>query len=183
VEITRQFVLVFTFVFGPLVLASYAYGASHADRPADLWGGIPPSWQGYIVPFMFLAAIGFLIYWYTVFFHLDEASVESLRWPWGNSDGEGGARLLLSLSLILIPSALWMESTIFHLENEYSWTPVLVIGMLFLTSVGNLMLGLLGFSAYQDGVDGAGLMIIGSVMLGVQCILNDFFIWVYKFPW
>ena len=69
------------------------------------------------------------------------------------------------------------------MENNYSWTPVLVIGTLFLTSVGNLMIGLLAYGAYQDGVEGAGLMIVGAVMLGIQCILNDFIIWVYKFPW
>ena len=182
-EVTRQFVLTFTFVFGPLVLASYAYGLSHAERPADLWGGVPPSWQTYVVPFMFVAAIGFLIYWYIVFFQIDAATLVSLRWPWGSSDGDGATRLLLSYALILIPSALWLESTIFHLDNNYSWTPILAIGMLFLTSVGNIMLGLLAYGAYQDGVEGSGLMMMGAIMLAIQCILNDFLIWTYKFPW
>ena len=182
-EVTRQVVLIFTFVFGPLVLAAYAYGISHAERPMDLWGGIPESWQAYIVPFMFIAAFGFLMYWYIVFFQFDESTLGSMRWPWGESDERGESRLLIAYALILIPSALWMESTIFHMENDYSWTPVVVIGTLFLTSLGNLMLGLLAYGAYQDGIDGAGLMIAGAVMLGIQCILNDFVIWVYKFPW
>jgi len=51
------------------------------------------------------------------------------------------------------------------------------------TSIGNIMLGLLAFGAHQDGVDGSALMIIGAIMLAIQCILNDFVIWVYKFPW
>ena len=182
-EVTRQLVLIFTFVFGPLVLASYVYGVSHAERPAELWGGIPESWQIYIVPFMFIAAFGFLMYWYIVFFQFDEATLGSMRWPWGESDGNGASRLLVAYFLILIPSALWIESTIFHMENDYSWTPILVIGTLFLTSVGNLILGLLAYGAYQDGIDGAGLMVAGAFMLGIQCILNDFVIWVYKFPW
>ena len=78
---------------------------------------------------------------------------------------------------------MWIESTIFHLENDFSWTPFLVVGTLFLTSIGNVMLILLAFSSYQDGVTGSSLMIAGAVMLGIQCILNDFIIWVYKFPW
>ena len=182
-EVTRQLVLVFTLLFGPLVLASYAYGLSHAEKPMDLWGGIPETWRGYIVPFMFVAAFGFLMYWYIVFFKFDESAIQSLRWPWGESDGDGATRLLIAYFLFLIPSALWIESTILHIENDYSWTPVLVIGALFLTSVGNLMLGLLAYGSYHDGISGAGLMIVGAVMLGIQCILNDFIIWVYKFPW
>lgn len=182
-EVTRQLVLAFTLIFGPLVLASYAYGISHAEKPMELWGGIPQSWQGYIVPFMFIAAIGFLIYWYIVFFQFEDSTFDSMRWPWGESDGNGAFRLLISYALILIPSALWIESTILHIENDYSWTPVLVIGTLFLTSIGNVMLGLLAYGAYLDGIDGSEYMIAGALMLAIQCILNDFIIWVYKFPW
>jgi len=182
-KITKQLVLKFTLICGPLVLASYVYGVSHTENPMELWGGIPPSWRVYIIPFMFIAALGFIIYWYVIFFQFDDTSFESLRWPWKVSDGNGATRLLIAYALILIPSALWIESTIFHLENDFSWTPVLVVGTLFLTSIGNVMLGLLAFSSYQDGVTGSSLMIAGAVMLGIQCILNDFIIWVYKFPW
>ena len=52
-----------------------------------------------------------------------------------------------------------------------------------LVAVGNIMIGLLAYGAYQDGVKGARLMIMGSVMLGIQCILNDFILWSIKFPW
>ena len=182
-EITRQLVLIFTFVFGPLVLASYVYGISHADKPQDLWGGIPLSWQAYIVSFMFIAAAGFLIYWWIVFFQFDQDTFSSLHWPWGYSDGNGAIRLLLAYALVLIPSALWLESTLFHLSNNYSWTPVLVIGILMMVAIGNIMLGLLAYGAYQDGVNGSGLMMIGAVMLGIQCIVNDCIIWSLKFPW
>ena len=182
-EITRQSVLIFTFVFGPLVLVSYVYGVSHAEKPQDLWGGIPLSWQTYIVPFMFIAAAGFLIYWWIVFFQFDQDTFSSLHWPWGYSDGNGAIRLLLAYALVLIPSALWLESTLFHLSNNYSWTPVLVIGILMMVAIGNIMLGLLAYGAYQDGVNGSGLMMIGAVMLGIQCIVNDCILWSLKFPW
>ena len=106
-----------------------------------------------------------------------------MRWPWGISDDRGAERVLLSYALFLIPSALWIESTIFHIENDYSWTFLLVIGTLFLTSMGNVMLGLLAYGSYRDGVEGSGIMIIGAIFLAIQCILNDIIIWVYKFPW
>ena len=182
-DISRRLVLVFTFVFGPLVLMSYAYGLSHVEDPNSLWGGVPLSWQTYIVPFMFIAAFGFLIYWYTAFYQLDETTLSAMRWPWSTSDGKGAKRLLLSYALFLIPSTLWIESTIFHIETDYSWTFLPVIGTLFLTSIGNVMLGLLAYGSYRDGVKGSGQMIMGAILLAIQCILNDFIIWVYKFPW
>ena len=182
-EVTRNVIRIFVLVFGPLVLASYIYGVSHAEDKTALWGGIPTSWQAYIIPFMFVAAAGFLMYWWIALYQLEESEITSLRWPWGESDDSGAGRLLLAYALILIPSALWMESTICHLSNDYSWTPLLVIGVLFLTSVGNVMLGLLAYGAYQDGVEGSGMMIAGAGMLAIQCILNDLVIWSIKFPW
>jgi hypothetical protein len=45
------------------------------------------------------------------------------------------------------------------------------------------MLGLLAYGAWQDGVDGAGIMLLGSIFLGIQVILNDLIVWSAKFPW
>ena len=182
-EVTREFIRKFTFIAGPLVLISYAFALSRLDDWDSLWGGVPETWITYIVPFMFIAAIGFLMYWWVALFKLDVAVFESLRWPWNESDGNGGIRLLLAYALFLIPSMLWIDSTIFHMNNSYSWTPILVIGILALASVGNIMLGLLAYGAMQDGVDGSKIMLLGSVFLGIQVILNDLIIWSAKFPW
>ena len=126
-DINRQTVLVFTFIFGPLVLVSYVYGVSHTEDTEALWGGVPVSWQTYIVPFMFVAAIGFLMYWWVALFKIDIAVLESLHWPWGESDGEGAQRLLLAYAMFLIPSMFWIDSTRMHINNDYAWTPFLVI--------------------------------------------------------
>ena len=182
-EVSREFIRTFTFITGPLVLISYAYALSRLDDWDSLWGGIPKTWITYIVPFMFLAAIGFLMYWWVALFQLDVAVFESLRWPWSESDGNGGQRLLLAYAMFLIPSAMWIDSTVFHMSNSYSWTPYLVIGILALASIGNIMFGLLAYGAWQDGVDGAGIMLLGSVFLGIQVILNDLIVWSAKFPW
>ena len=182
-EITRDTVRVATFVIGPLILISYAYGVSRMDDANALWGGIPESWRGLNVACMFIAAAGFLSYWWIALFRLDIAILEGLHWPWNSADGNGMNRLFLAYLIFLIPSLFWIESVIFHLSTDYSWTPFLVVGILFLVSVGNIMFGLLAYGAYQDGVEGSGLMIIGSIMLAIQCIFNDFIIWSYKFPW
>jgi hypothetical protein len=169
-EVTRDFIRTFTFITGPLVLISYAYALSRLEDWDSLWGGV-------------LAAVGFLMYWWVALFQIDVAVFESLRWPWAESDGNGGQRLLLAYALFLIPSALWIDSTMYHMSNSYSWTPYLVIGILALASIGNIMFGLLAYGAMQDGVDGAGLMLLGSVFLGIQVIVNDLIVWSAKFPW
>jgi len=52
-----------------------------------------------------------------------------------------------------------------------------------LASIGNILYGLLAYSAYQDGLDGANMMLLGSVMLSIQCIILDGIVWNVKFPW
>ncbi|DAC45927.1 MAG TPA: hypothetical protein D7H93_03295, partial [Candidatus Poseidoniales archaeon] len=89
----------------------------------------------------------------------------------------------LAFAMLVIPSALWLEATIYHLDHDYSWTPILVIGVLVLASIGNIMMGLLGYSAWQDDVSGGGAMLVGSILLGIQCILLDCIYWNLKFPW
>ena len=89
------------------------------------------------------------------------------------------------LGLLCIHDSIYavVESTLFHINNDYSWTPFLVIGVLTLASIGNILYGLLAYSAYQDGLDGSNMMMLGSVMLSIQCIILDGIVWNVKFPW
>ena len=182
-EVSRLFLRRFIFIFGTMVLVSYGYGVSHASDTAALLGGIAWSQAKFIVPFMFLAAFGFLMYWWIILYQNEASVLADLRWPWGESNGHGGGRLLLAFALLVIPSALWLEATIYHIDHEYSWTPFLVIGILLLACVGNILMGLLAYSAYKDGVQGGGAMLIGAILLGIQCILFDGIYWNLKFPW
>jgi hypothetical protein len=170
-------------LFGILILLSYVYGVSKSGDAMALWGGIPISWTKFIIPWMFIAAIGFLMYWWTILYSVDASVIDALRWPWGESDGNGATRLLLTYCVFMIPSMLWLESTEFHANTEYSWTPLLVIGILTLVSIGNIMLGLLAYSAYQDDIEGAKIMLAGSIMLSIQCIFLDGILWNIKYPW
>ncbi len=182
-QVSKKTLQIFTTLSGSLVILSYIYGVSKLADPAQLWGGVPESWQTFIIPFMFIAALGYVIYWWVVLLILEVPIIASLTWPWAESDGKGLNRLFIAYALFLIPSALWLESTSFHMKNDYSWTPVLVIGVLFLVSVGNILLILLAFNAYQNNIKGSKYMLIGSLMISIQCILNDLIIWSYKFPW
>ena len=86
--------------------------------------------------------------------------------------------------LILIPSMLWLELTRIHIQTDSVLTQWIVIGNLWLVVLGNLLLILLGWEAWQSGVDGTGMLpFVGGLMLGIQVIINDGILWVWKYPW
>jgi Co/Zn/Cd efflux system component len=182
-EITRDIVRMTVIVGGILVLSSYVWGVSKMDHPDQLWGGVSKSLQKITVPMMFLAAIGFLVFWWNSMYSLSLEEVKSLQYPWSTNDENGLQRLFVAFLLFLVPSMLWLESTRFHEQHAYSWTPFLVIGILALVAIGNVLLILLSYSAYQQQVPGGGLMLIGTILLAIQVIINDLIIWSYAYPW
>ncbi|DAC22396.1 MAG TPA: hypothetical protein HA345_05590 [Candidatus Thalassarchaeaceae archaeon] len=182
-EISRDAIRLFTTIAGGFVLLAYVYGVSRMEDATALWGGVTGMLQRFSIIFMFVAAIGYLIFWWTTLFQMDVAVLADLRWPWSESDGGGTGRLLLAFAIFLIPSMLWLESTGFHLRTDAAWTPALVVGILLLVAIGNVMFGLLGYSAHIDGHPEGKWMIFGAAAISIQCILNDLIIWSWKFPW
>ena len=48
-EVTREFLRIFTAVVGGLVLASYVWGISRLPQANDLWGGVSGNLQKFSV--------------------------------------------------------------------------------------------------------------------------------------
>ena len=184
-EITREFVRTVVFILGPMVLASYAIGLRRMDDPIALWGGIHESWRTLNVVCMFVSALGFLIVFQQLLFGWEVSVVESVGWPWSGDVVDGGhQRLLLAFLLVLIPSMLWLELTAFHISNGSTLSQWIVIGNLWLVCLGNILLGLLAWSAHQQGIATDTIWpVIGAAMLAIQVIGNDGIIWVVKYPW
>jgi len=133
---------------------------------------------------MFVSAIGFLIMWWFFLYHWDAATVEQIQWPWNDGNSGGHSRLLIAFLLITIPSMLWLELTAFHIRTDYDWTKWIVIGNLWLVCLGNILLGLLAWNAYQQDLASNTIWpVIGAVMLAIQVIGNDGILWVVKYPW
>ena len=134
---------------------------------------------------MFIAAAGFLIAWWQLLFGWDAGVVESVGWPWsGDVSGGGQGRILIAFLLILIPSMLWLELTRIHIQNGSSLTPWIVIANLWLVVSGNVLLILFGWSAWSGGASGTDILpLLGGLMLGIQVIVNDGILWVWKYPW
>ena len=179
----RQKLRWFTIVFGLLVLVSYVYGLSHAEDKAALWGGVPATWQIGITCCMGLAAVGFLTYWWVSLFRWEETTIAKMCWPWQTPDTHGMRRLLGAYALLLIPSALWLEATLYHMTQPSSWSHLLSIGTLTFAAAGAISLTLLGYASWKQDLPGAKRMTIGGLMVCLQVVINDWIIWTLHFPW
>jgi hypothetical protein len=173
----------FVAIAGPLVLVSYVIGIMRADDPEALWGGVDGALRSIIIPFMFVAAASFLLAAYLLLFKWTDETVANLHWPWSKSDGKGVSRVFVAYAVYLIPSALWLESTLLHLQVGNGSTQTAVIVVLSLVTVGLVLLGLLAYGAIQDRVQGAGWLMVAVVGMAIQSTLNDNIVWVWKFPW
>ena len=182
-QINQDNLKIFTTIAGFFVLLSYVYGVWKAPDRTALWGGIEGGLLKFSVVFMFVAAAGYLIMWYSVLFQMSAEDFENLRWTFSQKSGSGINVLAVAFVLFLIPSMLWLESTSFHLRTDYSWTPILVIGILMLVSIGNVLFIMLGLTAHADGNPQGMMIAIGGAMISIQCIINDLIIWSWKFPW
>lgn len=182
-DVTQDGLRWFVAVVGPLVLVSYVVGLLRADDPEALWGGIDGRLRSVIVPFMFVAAAGFLTAAYLILWKWSPDQLAALHWPGGAADGAGAQRLLLAYVLYLVPSALWLEATLLHLRVGAGWTQALTLGVLTLVSVGLLLLALLGWSAVQAELPGAPWLLVAVAAMAIQSTLWDNIVWVAKFPW
>lgn len=183
-ELTRLNLRIFTIILGPIILATYAYGVSKMSNPEKLWGGIPESWRKFNVICMFISAVGFLIMWWMFLFQWETQSVEALSWPWQSESTGGYNRLFICFCLVMIPSAMWIEMTKFHISQPKKWTPFATIGILILVSIGNILFMLISWEAWQTKIgDLAWLPFIGSLMFSIQVIFNDAIWWSIAFPW
>ena len=173
-QINQDNLKIFTAIAGFFVLLSYVYGVWKAPDRTALWGGI----EGGIakVQCSFHVRSRCWISNHVVFSFIPRCLLKISK----TSDGLflknqvlGINMLAVAFVLFLIPSMLWLESTSFHLRTDYSWTPILVIGILMLVSIGNVLFIMLGLTAHSDG-NPQGLMIaIGGFMISIQCIIND----------
>lgn len=183
-RISRTVLRLSVLIFGLCVLVSYVIGFARSEDVMSFWGGLRENGWKFIAPFMLLAVAGFIIFAYYTLFKLSVEETENMRWPWtSEQDQKGSQRLFLAYTLFLIPSIFWLESTIFHLNHHYTWTPILAITVLWLCALGCILFILLSYAAYKDGIQGSKLMLLGTIFLGIQCIINDGIIWTVLFPW
>ena len=155
---------------GILVLGSYIYGvATYDGSTSDLWGGVSDSLLPLYTTFIFLAAIGYFLFTYYVFFHI--------------SLGNNRVRpFIIIYSLILFPSALWMPLTVNMLENPSDILLLLIRVVLAVVGISSIALLVAVLKNRNKGSQLAfTLSILGSILFIIQTLLFDAILWSINF--
>ena len=160
------------------VIASYASGLiSHPNTEELLWGRVTPALKSVYLVSMPLAAAGYLLFLYFIFFHLDAKTVHI-----GGFDGF----LVLDMIfiVILVFSAFWMPLTYKLIETQWSgwWFYIRLV----LFAVGLASLALLCSLLVIDQKEPAWsywLAVGGAAMFFIQTGIMDALIWPALFPY
>jgi hypothetical protein len=161
---------------GVSVLGSYAHGlATNPATRGDLWGNVPGALLPAYSVSMLLAAAGYLLFTYFLFFRTDAARVRLA--------GRHGLGLFNILYvLVLVPSALWLPLTFSYLE--YRDPGIWILIRVVLTVVGlaalAIVAALLALRPRQPVV-GYWLAVAGSVAFAWQTAVLDALVWTAFF--
>lgn len=173
----KMIMAVLNLVAGPAVLVSYVLSANawSGETVKRLWGGVPPAIQPLYTAWMFVAASGYFLFTYYLFFRVDpeHASVAG-RWGFGLFN-------VLYL-LILVPSAIWMPLTLHHIEAPSPLTWKLIVAGLWTTGLASLAL-IASIAALEPREPSFAwkLALAGSVLFAGQTFLLDSCVWPLLF--
>ena len=176
-QLSTVFFLV-NLIGGILVLSSYAWGLwSFPFHRHLIWGDIGFSTQKIIVPFMFLAAIGYIVsaYWFWKIIPPNDFKFA------GNFDY---GTIILFFSMFLGLSSLWMPMAIQSvISNSPLWI-VLTKVILFFVAICSLLIlfGIFNSSTLGNQIlPGKYFSLIGWFFLCVQTVIFDGIFWSLKF--
>tara|TARA_B100000900_G_scaffold415541_1_gene445885 strand:+ start:1521 stop:2063 length:543 start_codon:yes stop_codon:yes gene_type:complete len=176
----RRTVFWFTNIVGPLILVSYWRGVGAFDDPTVYWGDVPERMQSFIVPWMFVAAAGYLMMFQRFFFAWTEDEVASLHWPGKVSDGKGVQRLFLLYAAFLLTSLVWIDLTRMYIQGPSTINAIAIVAVLATAGLASVGFGVLAWPA-RERLAGAKIAIAGSAMLAIQCMWWDAVYWVLNF--
>ena len=178
----RRTVFWFTNIVGPLILVSYWRGVGAFDDPLVYWGDVPPSMQTFIVPWMFVAATGYLMMFQRFFFAWSEEEIAALHWPGGVADGQGVRRLFILYAAFLLTSMLWIDLTRTYILSPSTLGAVVVVVVLWIAGLASVGFGVLVWPS-RHRLKGANIALAGCLMLSIQCTGWDAIYWVMNFGW
>lgn len=163
-------------VGGVAVLGSYALCIATHPNPSAAWGGVPEGIQPIYTVSMFLAAFGYLLFTYVLFFRVDPQRARLFDRP--------AYPILNGLYAgVLIPSALWMPLTMSMIDAPSVWLWVVI--RVVLAIVGLSALGFLVALARIEPGPGRGwriAAIVGVIAFANQTALLDALVWPAYYP-
>lgn len=166
-------------VFGPAVLGSYVWSAKNwpSETLGKLWGDVPEAVQPFYTAWMFVAATGYLVYSYRLFFRTDasEARVAG-RYGFGLFN--------VLLVAILVPSMIWMPLSLHHIDHPSSATLLAIRVGLWTTGLASLAMIAALAKLEPRGSEGlAKASVIGAIAFAGQTFVLDSCVWTLMFPY
>ncbi len=157
---------------GVLVIGSYVYGLlTHTGDINALWGGASEEFKIVNIPFMILAAIGFLGFTYFILNKIDVGEVKI-------ANRFGFNLFYVIYTLILFPSAFWMPLTLAMISNPNDgiWIAIrLILAVVGVASLA-LLLVLISLRSKYTGIT-YWIAIIGAIAFSIQTFIFDTFLW------
>jgi len=174
--IQKIILIIINLIFGSLVLFSYYNGITKEPQlSAKLWGGVPSTLQPIIICFMFISAIGYLIFTYNFLINADANSILFLN-------KFNYYHLHLLYLLVLIPSMLWMNSTFKYMNSGSSLDWVIIVAMLFCVAIASIVLLLFTIDMKIEENSFIYLAsVIGATIFAFHTLFLDAIIWTVFF--
>ena len=161
-------------VGGIAVLGSYVVGLYiYPDFRNALWGGVAGSWKSLFTVSMFFAALGYLIFCYSM----------TISGAADKSSFLGGHTFSILAAFFLFSASIWMPATLKYLATDDNLWWILSVISLWITAAS---LCLLTVSFGLSNYDGIGtlqfsLTLVGIIWITFHCLVFDAIIWVAKF--
>lgn len=161
-------------VGGAAVLGSYVVGLYlYPEFRNALWGGVTGSWKSLFTISMFLAAIGYLVFCYSMTIS-DAADKSSVL---------GRHTFSILTAFFLISASIWMPATLKYLATNDNLWWILSVASLWITAASlGLLAVFFGLSKYEGiGTLQFSLTFAGIIWITIHCLVFDALIWVAKF--
>ena len=132
-------------LFGSILLYSYYRGINNNPGIGiKLWGGVPQIITPYIVTSMFISAIGYFFFTYYILFFVDNRSIKVFN-------VFNYTFFIITYLFILIPSCLWIDFSIFYINNPSNLLWIAICAILYTVGIFSILL-LIGFYNIKGSV-------------------------------
>ena len=126
----RTTVFWFVNIVGPLILLSYWRGVAAFDDPTVYWGNVSERMQGLIVPWMFVAAAGYLMMFHRFFL----AWSEEERSPPCTGRGRKTMGTVFGVffglyAAFLLTSMVWIDLTRLYIEGPSTLGAIAIVAV------------------------------------------------------
>jgi hypothetical protein len=160
---------------GPLVIASYVYGAMNPPANGTIWGGVPDILRPLYTASMLCAAAGFFPFTWLIAFKTDPAEARI---------GPFGYEIFPPLyAAVMLCSAAWLPLTNLLLDAPSVALWVAVRGVLFGAALGSLGLAVAIFRLEPRTSHGWRVAaLIGVGFFCWQTVVLDALVWPAYFP-